>query len=60
MSLLKQVKTVLWSFFGVGQRKDMNEIYQRGNPLMLILIAFILVILFLASLALIAHKVAHG
>lgn len=60
MSLLRQVKTVLWSFFDVGQRKDMNEIYQRGNPLMLILIAFILVILFLVSLALIAHKVANG
>ena len=57
MNLVRQIKTVLWSFVGLGQRKDMAQIHERGNPLVLILIAFVLVLLFLGTLALIAHSV---
>ena len=57
MNLVRQIKTVLWSFVGLGQRKDMAQIHQRGNPLVLILIAFVLVLLFLGTLAVIAHSV---
>jgi hypothetical protein len=60
MNLIRQIKTVLWSFIGLGQRKDMAEIHQRGNPLVLILIAFVVVLVFLGTLALIAHTAAKG
>lgn len=58
MNLIRQIKTVLWSFVGLGRRKDMEQIHERGNPLVLILIAFVLVLVFLGTLALIAHTVA--
>jgi len=57
MDLLRQINTVLWSFFGLGRRKDMADIHARGNPLVLILIAFVLVLMFLGTLAFIAHSV---
>jgi hypothetical protein len=60
MNLLRQIKTVLWSLIGLGQRKDMETIHERGNPLVLILIAFVFVLLFLGTLAFIAHTVAKG
>ena len=60
MKLLRQIKTVLWSFVGLGRRQDMADIPERGNPLVLILIAFVLVLLFLGTLALIARTVAAG
>ena len=44
---------MLWSFVGLGRRKDMADIHARGNPLVLILIAFILELTFLGTLALI-------
>jgi hypothetical protein len=60
MKLARQVKTVLWSFIGLGRRKDMSEIHERGNPLVLILIAFMLVLMFLGTLAFVAHVVVKG
>lgn len=60
MNFFRQVKTVLWSFIGLGRRKDMESIHERGNPLILILIAFVFVLLFVATLAFIAHKVVSG
>lgn len=60
MNFLRQVKTVLWSFVGLGRRKDMEQIHERGNPLILILIAFVFVLLFLGTLAFIAHTVVKG
>lgn len=55
MNLLRQIKTVLWSFIGLGRRQDMAQISQRGNPLLLVLIAFVLVLLFLGALAMLAR-----
>ena len=60
MNLLRQIKTVLWSFIGLGRRQDMADIPERGNPLVLILIAFVLVLMFLGTLALIARSAAGG
>lgn len=57
MNIVRQVKTVMWSFVGLGRRQDMAEIHQRGNPLVLVLIAFVLVLVLLGTLALIAHAV---
>lgn len=44
MNLIRQIKTVLWSFVGLGRPQDMGEIHRRGNPLVPILIAFVLVL----------------
>ena len=55
MSILRQVKTVLWSFIGIGGRKRGEE--NKVNPLVLIAIAFVLVALFLGTLAFIAKSV---
>jgi hypothetical protein len=60
MNLVRQVKTVLWSFIGLGRRRDMSEIHQRGSPLILIPIAFVLVLMLLATLAFIAHAVVKA
>ena len=57
MNLVRQVKTVMWSFVGLGRRQDMAQIHERGNPLVLVLIAFVLVLMLLGTLALIAHSV---
>ncbi len=57
MNIVRQVKTVMWSFVGLGRRQDMAEIHQRGNPLVLVLIAFVLVLMLLGTLAVIAHAV---
>ncbi len=58
MNLIRQVTTVLWSFIGLGRRKDMAEIPERGNPLVLILIAFVLVLMFVGTLVFIARRAA--
>jgi hypothetical protein len=60
MNLLRQIQTVLWSLVGLGRRKDMATIHQRGNPLVLIPIAFGFVLAFLGTLALIAHLVVKA
>ena len=59
MNLMRQIKTVLWSFVGLGRRKDMAEIHERGNLLLLILVAFVLVLLFVGTLALVVHGVVR-
>jgi hypothetical protein len=60
MNIIRQTKTVLWSLVGLGRRKDMAEIHERGNPLVLILIAFVLVVIFLGTLSFIAHSVVKA
>ena len=60
MNIFKQIKTVLWSFIGIGRRKDMAEINERGNPLVLVIIAFGLLLLFVAGLASLAHTFGGG
>lgn len=60
MNLFRQIKTVLWSFIGLGRRQDMETIHERGNPLVLIGVAFSVVLLFLGTLMVIAHRVAQA
>jgi hypothetical protein len=60
MNILRQIRTVLWSFVGLGRRKDMAAIHERGSPLVLIAVAFGLVLVFLGTLAWIAHAVVGG
>ena len=56
MSILGQVKTVLWSFVGIGGRK--REERNQANLLAVIAIAFVLVGLFLGTLAVVARHAA--
>ena len=58
MTILHSIKTVLWSFIGLGGGDRRQAANERVNPLVLIAIAFVLVLLFLASLALVARQVA--
>lgn len=56
MSILGQVKTVLWSFVGIGggRREERN----KANLLVVIALAFVLVALFLGTLAVVARHAA--
>jgi hypothetical protein len=56
MSLIGQVKTVLWSFVGIGGRK--REERDRANLLVVIAVAFVLVACFLGTLAFVARHAA--
>ena len=58
MGIWRQVKTVLWSFIGIGGRKRGEE--NRINLLVVIAIAFVLVALFLGTLAFIAKHAVGG
>ena len=58
MSLAGQVKTVLWSFIGIGGRK--KEERNQASFLVVVAVAFALVSLFLATLAVIARHAAAG
>jgi hypothetical protein len=55
----RHIKVVLWSFVGLGRRQHAAEFGdERVNPLIFIAVAFVLVLIFLGTLALIAHSVA--
>ncbi|MGB3067807.1 MAG: DUF2970 domain-containing protein [Ottowia sp.] len=58
MSILKQIKTVLWSLIGIGRRQDMEDIPERGSPIVLLLVALVLVLVLVGTLAFVAHTVA--
>ncbi|MET4579926.1 DUF2970 domain-containing protein [Ottowia thiooxydans] len=60
MNILLQIKTVLWSFLGVGRRKDMAQIHERGSPIVLVVVAFGLLLVFVGGLALLAHSATAG
>ena len=56
MNIFRQVKTVLWSFIGIGGRG--REGAEKPHPIVLIAIAFVLVVLFLGVLVVVAKKAA--
>ncbi|HSW20900.1 MAG TPA: DUF2970 domain-containing protein [Ramlibacter sp.] len=59
MNIWRQVKTVLWSFVGIGGSKRGEE--NKISLLAVIAVAFVLVALFLGTLAFIAKSaVAAG
>ncbi|WP_423456903.1 DUF2970 domain-containing protein [Ottowia sp. VDI28] len=58
MSILKQIKTVLWSLIGIGRRQDMEDIPERGSPIVLLLVALVMVLVLVGTLAFVAHTVA--
>ncbi len=56
MKILKEVKMVLWSFIGLGDRNRANP--PSGNPLVLLAIAFVLVVVLLVVVAIVAKTAA--
>lgn len=56
MNLLGEIKTVLWSFVGIGGRKRPPG--GRGSPWITIAVAFVLVALLLGTLAGLARYAA--
>lgn len=56
MNIWSQVKTVLWSFIGLSGRKR-SEV-QKVNLVVVLIVAFVLVVIFLGTLAFIAKQVA--
>jgi hypothetical protein len=58
MSLSRQIQAVLWSFVGLGRRKDMKELDQGANPLVLVGVALVLVVIFVAVLMMVARWAA--
>jgi hypothetical protein len=56
MSILKELKMVLWGFVGLGDRNRVDP--PRGRPLVLVAIAFALLGLLLGTLAILAKLAA--
>jgi hypothetical protein len=57
VNVFRQVKTVLWGFFGVAPR-DARGQHEKTNPFVLIGVALVAVLVFLGTLAFIVHQVA--
>lgn len=46
MKLLVYIRTVLWSFIGIGSRKGADEDLANVKPLVLLAVAVVLLVLF--------------
>lgn len=57
MNVFRQVKTVLWGFFGVAPRDARGGEHEKMNPFVLIGVALVAVLVFLGTLAFIVHQV---
>ena len=60
MSLLRTMKTVLWSFVGIRKKSGFDEDLGKANPFHVIAVALVAVALFVAGLiALVNWVVKH-
>jgi hypothetical protein len=50
MSVLRTVKTVLWSFIGIRKKSEYEEDLGRANPFHIIAVALVAVALFVVGL----------
>jgi hypothetical protein len=55
LQILAALKTVLWSFIGIGGGRKKGEDFQ-SNPLLFIAIGFLLLIIVIATLVVIAKS----
>ncbi|MGC4397343.1 DUF2970 domain-containing protein [Hydrogenophaga sp. T2] len=53
MTVMREVRTVLWGFIGVARRKRLEG--PQGHPLVIIAVGFCGVAVFMGLLALLAH-----
>jgi hypothetical protein len=59
MSLLRTVKTVLWSFVGIRKKSGFEEDLGRANPFHIIAVALVAVVLFVVGLVALVHWVVQ-
>jgi hypothetical protein len=55
VSLLRTVKTVLWSFIGIREKNAYEEDRGRAHPFQLIAVALVAVALFVGGLIALVH-----
>ena len=60
MSLLRTVKTVLWSFIGIRKRSGYEEDLGRANPFAIIAVALGVVALFVVGLIVLVNWVVKN
>ena len=60
MNAVRYVQAVLWSFIGLGRRRDMAELVRGANPLALIAVGFTMAGLFVATLLGLALFAVHA
>ncbi|KAF1029408.1 MAG: hypothetical protein GAK40_00510 [Burkholderia plantarii] len=56
-SFAKTLKAVLWSFFGVRRRRDLEADAQSLNPLHVLIVALVATGMLIGALLLIVHAV---
>ena len=57
MSVIRTVRTVLWSFIGIRKRSGYEEDLGKGNPFHIIAVALVVVALFVGGLIAVVHWV---
>jgi hypothetical protein len=59
MSVLRTVKTVAWSFFGIRKHSEFQNDLGKVNPFHVVLVALVGVALFVGALVLLVNWVAR-
>jgi len=59
MSVIRTVKTVLWSFIGIRKKSEYEEDLGKANPFHIIAVALVAVALFVAGLIALVHWVVE-
>jgi len=57
MSVLRTVKTVLWSFIGIRKKSEYEEDLGQANPLHIVVVALVAVVIFVGGLAVLVNWV---
>ena len=60
MSVLRTVKTVLWSFVGIRKKSEYEEDLGKANPFHIIAVALVAVGLFVVGLISLVHWVVKN
>ena len=59
MSIVRTVKTVLWSFFGIRKKSEYEEDLGKANPFHIIAVALVAVAAFVVGLIALVHWVVE-
>jgi len=57
MSVLRTVRTVLWSFIGIRKKSEYEEDLGQANPLHIVVVALVAVVIFVGGLAVLVNWV---
>ena len=60
MSVLRTVKTVLWSFVGIRKKSEYEEDLGQANPVHIVAVALVAVVVFVAGLAALVNWVVKN